>query len=232
MQLTQITNESIEEYTNHKSNRQARNAEVVNQYMYDTIISNNTAFPDFKYVYDTNSQFKGIDFTYTHNYNNNTYHIKGDCKCAYVPPEGLNIFSFELNSKTKKAIENKTNERTDGYFLKEDSETNAYAIQFTYTYNKDSKQDWTLDDIKHVEVLFVSKTSLKEYLKAYDINENTLREYVNSFLKGEKHYVKVSDDCWVWWNHKQDEDSINLCFKKDILKKLSYANYFDGVKLK
>lgn len=180
---------------------------------------------------DRETQIKGSDLiTFK---NGQLYHIDEKCAIDYFNRD-LQTFAFELSFiPCEKNSGKPTNERTKGWFLKDDSETDIYALGYV---RADSLKKLKMNNISSFEVIFIRKNDIHKLLEnrfslttleseanklITDATEGKIASYGNNYPKYKK---VISDNLSLCWSPHLAESPVNLLISKRLLKKYAFKH--------
>lgn len=138
----------------------------------------------------------------------------------YPLNEFITCLAFELQFYTS------GRRLVEGWFLKDDSITTHYNIVTAFLYGKKSKLE-SMDDIEHLNLLFVSKKRLKEYVFSTlsqeglerDVDELRARE-VGNCARGKLRKKYKHGKFWLTRSVHLAEEPINLNVPRERLSSL------------
>lgn len=163
---------------------------------------------EFERCTDKERQVKGIDTIFTAD---NGQIVKCDEK-ASVRYTNLKTFCQEI------ARLNRGGKWQEGWFTASGLETNAYLYVFV------DDVDWTIDNIKKIEALLVSKKALKNYLLKQGFDDTKLLE-CDAMIRSTGIYPSAPKDCRWSFSDRLVEQPVNLLVSRDLLRTLAYKTY-------
>ena len=157
---------------------------------------------DYRGIYDKETQVRGVDAIFT--YMGHEYNCDEKAAVNYVA-KNLQTFSLELS------FIDRANNKTDGWFLKDDSMTDSYIFVW---FDKDS-----------YEMVLVEKKRIKEYLESLGWNKDKLHRKSELIREGKdenfgnikKNGCKFSFSNYDW----MPERPINVLVPREKLVKMA-----------
>ena len=167
---------------------------------------------------DKNDQLSGIDVTFkiTHsNLKTDTLLVDEKSAVHYVN-NAIPTFAFELQ------FQNARNIKTEGWLYDKNKQTTHYLLVWVETNREDSK--FSCEDITKLEVMLISRDSIKQILDSKNFNITILDSYISKMLKD----LKVCKSLKVCERQNVCK-SLRVCYKGKISKKFDeFTLHYSG----
>lgn len=179
-------------------------------------------FDSAERIDDKERQQRGIDVIAIKDGWSETHDIKAQCSARYLN-HPTPTFVYEL-------LTYQYRNETVGWALK-DSDTETYALCWIPKVDVDEKgQLIDAEHIYEVEVMFVDKTNLDEYLESIGATKEILLARARDMAKTKIHRMipvtdsADTDEMHISYSDDLKEKSINLVIKKRVLKRFAYKH--------
>lgn len=175
------------------------------------------AYPRHEVIEDRERQLHGVDVVAATDCGDECHDIRAQVSKYYIN-RPLSNFSLEL-------LSNSNNNECVGWFLKPEMLTDVYVFVWvnkakTNTYGYIDK----LDDIEELDVMFIDKRDLKEFVNNTMYDEALYDTARRMRVKGTKRLF-LNEAMYISYSDQLKEPAVHLVVQKYALDKLAYQRF-------
>ena len=198
---------------------------IVQHYVWN----NNEMFSEYIPTLDKKNQCKGSDYILS-DYEGKYRNLIVDEKAAYTYVN-IPLKTFALETLFK----NRLGEMVDGWFIKVDNITEAYAFVWPTEANVPKKPnsdfwDYTklsIDNILELEIVLVLKKNIVEYLDSIGLTTDRIREISREMYESGTTRRIVNGIKFTYGTRRNDRETpVNLLFPRPMLREMAIYKKF------